>query len=276
MIVSGPVVDELDRHARAEDAGRDRDAELAESHAERLVDRLRLFGRRRVGEVGRFPSALSASSVNCETTSAAPPVSGASGRICPRGSKMRRRAILPASRLRRSPYRHGRHPGGRTARGRSLRRRDLRPRDALDDRLHGAIFAAGVPAWSGPFGSDPRRRRSESSGHPRGVLLRAGPQRARELVVPVRLRGVPLLLEAAAERVVRVVVGRRELEHRPELRRGLVVAADPEVRDARATRGSTPCSARAASPSRAARSPGRPSRSSGAAGPAGSSRRPRS
>jgi hypothetical protein len=40
-----------------------------------------------------------------------------------------------------------------------------------------------------------------------------------------------LLLEAAAERVVRIVVGRRELEHLAELRRGLVVAVDPEVRD---------------------------------------------
>ena len=41
----------------------------------------------------------------------------------------------------------------------------------------------------------------------------AGPQRARELVVPVRLVLAALLLEAAAERVVRVVVHRRELEH---------------------------------------------------------------
>src|SRR4029450_1514125 len=40
-----------------------------------------------------------------------------------------------------------------------------------------------------------------------------------------------LLLETAPERVVRVVVGRRQLEHRPELLGCLVVAPDPEVRD---------------------------------------------
>src|SRR5215211_1546052 len=47
----------------------------------------------------------------------------------------------------------------------------------------------------------------------------------------VRLMGAALLLEAAAESIVRVVVVRSELEHRPELRRCLVVAADAEVRD---------------------------------------------
>ena len=45
-----PVVDELDRHLRAEDAGRHLDAELAERRAERLVERLGLLGRRGVGE----------------------------------------------------------------------------------------------------------------------------------------------------------------------------------------------------------------------------------
>src|SRR5215210_6602269 len=47
----------------------------------------------------------------------------------------------------------------------------------------------------------------------------------------VRLSILPLLLEAAAERVVSVVVGRGELEHRPELPLRLVVAVDAEVRD---------------------------------------------
>src|SRR5205085_644178 len=40
-----------------------------------------------------------------------------------------------------------------------------------------------------------------------------------------------LLLEAAAERVVRVVVGRREFEHLPELGLRLLPAVDAEVRD---------------------------------------------
>src|SRR4029079_7271798 len=42
----------------------------------------------------------------------------------------------------------------------------------------------------------------------RAVLLRAGAQRARKLVVPVRLALPALLLEAAPERVMRVVVDR--------------------------------------------------------------------
>src|SRR5207237_10288450 len=56
-------------------------------------------------------------------------------------------------------------------------------------------------------------------------------QRARELVVAVRLVFTALLLEAAPERVVGVVVDRRQLEHFAELRLGLFVAVDPEVGD---------------------------------------------
>src|SRR5438874_1592039 len=48
----------------------------------------------------------------------------------------------------------------------------------------------------------------------------------------VRLRGLPLLLETAAEGVVRVVVRRRDLEHGAELALGLVVAVNAEVGDA--------------------------------------------
>src|SRR5262249_37540190 len=85
--------------------------------------------------------------------------------------------------------------------------------DALDDRLHGGIFSAvEVP--------DPRR-----------VLLRARTQRARQLVVAVGLRRMSLLLETAAEGVVRVVVRGRELEHRAELGGGFVVPADAKVGD---------------------------------------------
>src|SRR2546423_5440623 len=67
---------------------------------------------------------------------------------------------------------------------------------------------------------------------PPGVVLARWAERARELVVAVRLGRAALLLEAAAERVVRVVVGRRELEHLPELRLGLLPAVDAEVGDA--------------------------------------------
>ena len=49
--------------------------------------------------------------------------------------------------------------------------------------------------------------------------------------MPVRFVRLALLLEAAAERVVRVVVDRRELEHGAELLLGVLPALEPEVRD---------------------------------------------
>src|SRR3954468_10999538 len=53
---------------------------------------------------------------------------------------------------------------------------------------------------------------------PRGVRLRPRFHRARQLVVAVCLARLPLMLERPAERVVRVVVGRREiLDDRPKL-----------------------------------------------------------
>src|SRR5262249_34390761 len=56
-------------------------------------------------------------------------------------------------------------------------------------------------------------------------------QRARELVVALGLGLAALLLEAAAERVVAVVVDRGELEELPEFGLGLRIAVDPEVGD---------------------------------------------
>jgi len=50
--------------------------------------------------------------------------------------------------------------------------------------------------------------------------------------VPVRLVLVPLLLQAAAERVMRVVIRGSQLEHGAELPLGLVPALDAEVGDA--------------------------------------------
>src|SRR5262249_30892738 len=66
---------------------------------------------------------------------------------------------------------------------------------------------------------------------PRPVVLRAGAERACELVVAVGLALAALLLQAAAERVVRIVVDRRKLEHLAELRLRLLPAPDAEVRD---------------------------------------------
>src|SRR3954451_16383093 len=67
---------------------------------------------------------------------------------------------------------------------------------------------------------------------PRAVLVRVRAERARELVVRVRLALAALLLEAAPERVVGVVVHGRELEQHAELFLGRVPAPDAEVRDA--------------------------------------------
>src|SRR5688500_16605562 len=50
--------------------------------------------------------------------------------------------------------------------------------------------------------------------------------------MPVRLRVAALLLERPPERVVRVVVGRRDLEHGAKLGLSLLPALDAEVRDA--------------------------------------------
>ena len=50
--------------------------------------------------------------------------------------------------------------------------------------------------------------------------------------MPVRLLDATLLLEHAAERVVRVVLGRLELEERAELGLCLVPALEAEVGDA--------------------------------------------
>src|SRR3954447_7798006 len=63
-------------------------------------------------------------------------------------------------------------------------------------------------------------------------MLVLRPQRAGELVMAVRLGVFALLLERPAECVVRVVVGRRELEHDAELLLGLLVTLDAQVRDA--------------------------------------------
>src|SRR3990170_5763626 len=57
-------------------------------------------------------------------------------------------------------------------------------------------------------------------------------QGSRELVVAGRLAYPALLLEAAAEGEVRVVVDGRDLEHRPELPLGLGKAPDAKVREA--------------------------------------------
>src|SRR2546429_9569321 len=47
----------------------------------------------------------------------------------------------------------------------------------------------------------------------------------------VRLQLLPLLLQCTPQRVVGIVVGRRKVEHDPELLLGFFVALKPQVRD---------------------------------------------
>src|SRR5581483_7882476 len=87
-------------------------------------------------------------------------------------------------------------------------RRDPSTRHALHHRSHAAKLVQLADA--------------------RTVLRRSRPQRARELVVPIRLHVPSLLLEAATQGVVRVLVDRRQLDHLAELLFGLAPSPDPE------------------------------------------------
>src|SRR5690348_5868825 len=153
-------------------------------------------------------------SVNCDTTSAAPATSATERSNRPASSgKIRRRATLPASRAAssspspRATPRSTQSPRPISPPG-ATRARETRCTTALTTLKLVELANAG------------------------SVLLRPGLQGARELVVRVGLDVPSLLLEAAAERVVRVVVDRRELQHLAELLLRLAPAPDPEVRDA--------------------------------------------
>jgi hypothetical protein len=91
-------------------------------------------------------------------------------------------------------------------------------RDAEQDAETGADHADDLAAYR-----DPGRRDLLNDGphalvaHAGCVATATGPEREGELVVAVRLGGLALLFETAAERVVRVVVSGREFEDFPEL-----------------------------------------------------------
>ena len=68
------------------------------------------------------------------------------------------------------------------------------------------------------------------------LFRRPGPERARQLQVRGRLLVPALVPKGTTERVMRVVVGGRDVEHLPELRLRLGPAHDPEVRDPSASR----------------------------------------
>src|SRR3954447_9010404 len=150
---------------------------------------------------------------NCETTSTEPATSSTERSNRPSSSgKIRSRATLPASRAACSSPSPPATP-----------RRTQRPRP---------ISPPGVTRAHATRCTTARmRRKLVELADSRAVLVRARPQRARELVVRVRLEVAPLLLKAAAERVVRVVVVRRELQQLAELFLGLAPPPDPEVRD---------------------------------------------
>ena len=141
-----PVVHELHLHPGAEDAGLDLHAEVAEPLTEPLVERLRLFGRRGVREVGLFPFAVSAISVNWLTTSAAPPLSSSERSNLPSSfSKIRSFATLSARRAASASPSSRETPRSTQRPGADLPHHlaahaHARLRDALDDRSHGAII----------------------------------------------------------------------------------------------------------------------------------------
>src|SRR6266508_776225 len=66
----------------------------------------------------------------------------------------------------------------------------------------------------------------------RRVVLVLRAQRARQLVVAVGLRFLALLLQRAAQRVVRIVICGRKVEHRAKLLLRLLVALDSQIGDA--------------------------------------------
>ena len=139
-IVTGPSFTSSTLHPRAEDAGLDRDPERAQRGAEPLVERLGAARARAAAvKLGRFPFAVSASSVNWETTSAAPPVSSSERSNLPSSfSKMRSaRDLLARAGSQRASSSPSATPS-RTQRPAPIAPPgvDGRARDALDDRSH--------------------------------------------------------------------------------------------------------------------------------------------
>src|SRR3954469_20453226 len=207
-----PVVDELDVHLRAEDARFHRHAECAQRGTEPLVERLRLHGRRSLGEAR--PVALRGVRDQRELRDG----EHGTGNVFDR-------AVEPAVGVGEDPQ-----PGDLAREPRRL----LLP-IAAGDAEQDAETAADRAAGCDPGARDALHHGSHAQlvelADARAVLVRSRPQRARELVVPVRLEVASLLLQAAAERVVRVVVVRRELQQLAELFLGLAPPPDPEVRD---------------------------------------------
>ena len=234
-IVTGPSFTSSTSIRGAEDAGLDRHAERAERGAEPLVERLGELRPRRVRRSsGGCPCAVSAISVNCETTSAAPPVSSSE------------RSNLPSVALEDPQARDlaGEPLGGRRvvasrdaeqhaeARRRSRRRASTRARETR---------------WT-----TARNRRSLELADPRRVLLArraASSSRACSGRSP-RPRG------PASRARGRARSGRSRRSARARARRGTRPRPRPSggcgSTRSRAPRGSRPCPARAASPSRAA------------------------
>src|SRR5262249_53157400 len=154
-------------------------------------------------KLGRLPFAVSAMSVNWETTSTAPPASSTDRSNLPSApAKTRSRATLPASRVASS-----------SPSSRATPRSTHRPGPIAPPGVTCARATRCTTAFTG--------EQLLEVEDPRPVLLRPRPERARELVVAVRLGLLTLLFEAATERVVGVVVHGRELEHHPELGLGL-------------------------------------------------------
>ena len=117
------VVDQPHRHARAEPAGRDRQARARAGWRRNARTKARPApGARRPMKLGRLPLRRSAKSVNWLTTSRLPPTSSTERFILPASSsKMRSAAILRASRSAAAAPSPVRRRAARAARGRSRR-----------------------------------------------------------------------------------------------------------------------------------------------------------
>src|SRR5581483_9137113 len=207
------VVHELDLHPGAEDARLDGHAGVAEGGAEALEERLRVLRPRGAAEAR--PVALRGVRDQGEL-----------GHDERRPARVQQRPVEPA--VGAFEDAQPRHPAGEAVDVRIgvLRRHPDEREQTGPDRPAGPHARAGDA-----LDDDPQRPRLLRLADARGVAARARLHEARELVVAVRLGGAALLVEGARERVVGVVVGRRHVDHRPELRLRLLPAAKPEVRD---------------------------------------------
>src|SRR5215211_4140357 len=161
-------------------------------------------------------------SVNCETTSAAPPVSRTLRSNLPSSfSKIRSRATLPA-----------RRSAAVASSVSATPRRTQRPCPTAPTTSPETRTRASDTRWTTARTPGARRLAARERVERPPVLPALRPEERREAKVADRLVRAALLLEAAPEGVVCVVVHGLEVDDRPELALGLGETPDPVVGDA--------------------------------------------